>query len=80
MQPAVWCCRLYGKRQELSTKLVENLVPSDGGAGLDPASAPKALDAIATDLEENLKQEQRFNCQMLYAVFKHCLTPIQVRL
>lgn len=58
--------------------VVENLLPTDGGENVDPTSAPKSLNAITVQLEENLKEEQRFNCQMLYTVFKHCLNPIQV--
>ena len=29
-------------------------------------------------LEENLKEEQRFNCTMLFTVFKFRLNPVQV--
>lgn len=60
--------------------VVENLLPSHGGENVDPAAAPKNLNTITVQLEENLKQEQRFNCQMLYTVFKHCLNPVQVSL
>ena len=64
----------------VSAMLVENLLPSDGGENVDPVAAPKNLNTVTVQLEENLKQEQRFSCQMLYTVFKHCLNPVQVRL
>ena len=74
----VWC-RIYAERQRLSAMVVESLLPSDGGENVDPGIAPKSLNAITLQLEENLKAEQRFSCQMLYTTFKHCLNPVQVR-
>ena len=71
-------CRVYAERQRLSAMVVDNLLPSDGGENMDPTAAPKSLNAITVQLEENLKEEQRFNCQMLYTVFKRCLNPVQV--
>lgn len=68
---------VYAERQRLSAMVVDNLLPSDGGENRDPTVAPKSLNAITVQLEENLKEEQRFNCQMLYTVFKHCLNPVQ---
>ena len=72
--------RLYADRQRLSAMVVENLLPSDGGMEEgDPGSGPQGLNAITMQLEENLKEEQRFNCRMLYSVFKVGLNPVQVR-
>lgn len=73
-------CRVYADRQRLSGMVVDNLLPTDGGENVDPTTGPKSLNAITVQLEENLKEEQRFNCQMLYTVFKHCLNPVQVSL
>jgi len=70
---------VYAERQRLSAMVVDHLLPSDGSENRDPTAAPKSLNAITVQLEENLKEEQRFNCQMLYTVFKHCLNPVQVR-
>lgn len=72
-------CRLYADRQRLSAMVVENLLPSNGGLGEgDSASGPQSLNTITLQLEENLKEEQRFNCRMLYTVFKLGLNPVQV--
>lgn len=68
---------VYADRQRLSAMVVDNLLPTNGGENVDPTTAPKSLNAITVQLEENLKEEQRFNCQMLYTVFKHCLNPVQ---
>ena len=59
--------------------VVENLLPSTGGVeDADSASGPQNLNTITLQLEENLKEEQRFNCRMLYTVFKLGLNPVQV--
>lgn len=72
-------CRLYADRQRLSGMVVENLLPSNGGVEEgDAASGPQNLNTITLQLEENLKEEQRFNCRMLYTVFKLGLNPVQV--
>ena len=56
------------------------MVPSDGGENIDPAGNSKSdLNQIMLQLEENLKVEQRFNCEMLFTVFKYRLNPVQVR-
>ncbi|KAL3154734.1 hypothetical protein ABBQ38_011282 [Trebouxia sp. C0009 RCD-2024] len=69
---------LYADRQRLSALVVENLLPSDGGLeDGDPGSGPQGLNTITMQLEENLKEEQRFNCRMLYSVFKVGLNPVQ---
>ena len=58
---------------------MENLLPSAGGENVDPASNGKtSLNQIMLQLEENLKEEQRFNCTMLFTVFKFRLNPVQV--
>lgn len=77
--PVMCDCRLYADRQRLSAMVVENLLPSDGGLeDGDPSSGPQGLNTITMQLEENLKEEQRFNCRMLYSVFKVGLNPVQV--
>lgn len=71
--------RLYSDRQRLSAMVVENLLPSsEGGEEGAPAHGPQSLNTITLQLEENLKEEQRFNCRMLYTVFKLGLNPVQV--
>ena len=71
--------RLYADRQRLSAMVVENLLPSNEGVEEgDTASGPQNLNTITLQLEENLKEEQRFNCCMLYTVFKLGLNPVQV--
>lgn len=61
--------------------VVENLLPSsEGGEEGDLARGPQSLNTITLQLEENLKEEQRFNCRMLYTVFKLGLNPVQVSL
>lgn len=73
--------RIFTKRQELSAAVVENLLPSDAAENIDPAGNGKTnLNQIMVDLEENLKEEQRFNCTMLFTVFKYRLNPVQVSL
>ena len=59
--------------------VVENLLPSnEGGQEGDASSGPQNLNTITLQLEDNLKEEQRFNCRMLYTVFKLGLNPVQV--
>lgn len=70
--------KIFTKRQELSAAVVENLLPSDAAENIDPAGSGKTnLNQIMVDLEENLKEEQRFNCTMLFTVFKYRLNPVQ---
>lgn len=72
-------CRIYAQRQDLSAKVLENLIPSDAPENIDPASTGKnGLNDIMFQLEENLKEEQRFNCHMLFTTFKYLLNPVQV--
>ena len=56
--------------------VVENLLPSSEGG--EEGDSPLSLNTITLQLEENLKEEQRFNCRMLYTVFKLGLNPVQV--
>lgn len=79
LQCVTCTCRIFTKRQELSSAVVENLVPSDAAENIDPAGNGKSsLNQIMLQLEENLKEEQRFNCTMLFTVFKYRLNPVQV--
>ena len=71
-----YACRLYADRQRLSAMVVENLLPSSEGG--EEGDSPLSLNTITLQLEENLKEEQRFNCRMLYTVFKLGLNPVQV--
>eukprot|EP00891_Asterochloris_glomerata_P006927 jgi/Astpho2/6927/Aster-01794 len=66
---------------ELSRQLVDTVVPQiDSGSDQVIANAAddnSKLNKLSEALEQNLREEQQFNVQMLYAVFRFQLNPLQ---
>ena len=66
----------------MSRQLVDTVLPQiDSGSDQVMANADgdnSKLTQLSDDLEQNLREEQQFNVQMLYAVFRFQLNPMQV--
>ena len=75
-------CSIFEERSRLSRQLVDTVLPQiDSGSDQVIAHAGSdnsKLTQLSEDLEQNLREEQQFNVQMLYAVFKFQLNPLQV--
>ena len=76
-------CSIFETRSDLSRQLVDTVVPQIN-SGSDQVIAQAGddnskLTQLSEDLEQNLREEQQFNVQMLYAVFRFQLNPLQVR-
>lgn len=75
-------CSIFETRSELSRQLVDTVVPQiDSGSDQVIANAAddnSKLNKLSEALEQNLREEQQFNVQMLYAVFRFQLNPLQV--
>ena len=75
-------CSIFEERSRLSRQLVDTVVPQiDSGSDQVIANAGgdnSKLTQLSDDLEQNLRDEQQFNVQMLYAVFRFQLNPLQV--
>ena len=75
-------CSIFETRSDLSRQLVDTVVPQIN-SGSDQVIAHAGddnskLTQLSEELEQNLREEQQFNVQMLYAVFRFQLNPLQV--